>query len=688
MSILRCNMGKLPRLMVFIFFSLVILAKASASSDRISFNFTNFDPNDNHVHVEADATKANGAIQLSRNLAGENLNHSSGRATYYQPMHLWDKDSGNTADFTTQFTFTIHSLHNTSYADGLTFFLAPNGSQMPVRSEGGYLALVNSTNQDPSIVFIAVEFDTYRNPWDPLCEHTGIDINTVNSSLNVCVDWWKDNIVNGRPLHAQVEFDSSTQNLSVLLMDASDSSFSPNSSRLSYRVYMNQTLPEWVTFGFTASSGLCQEMHYINSWQFFSSLQLKRRKSKTRLWVVLGISGLLSLIAFAGFAWFLHVSKKGAEVDNDMLPAIDEDFDKLTGPKKFSYKRLMLATNNFTNERLLGQGGFGRVYKGYLSDLKLSVAIKRIIPHSKQGIKEYVTEVTTISQLRHKNLVQLVGWCHERKELLLIYEYMSNGSLDLHLFKERSLLTWEARYKIARDLAAALLYLHEEWAKCVVHRDIKCSNIILDSEFNAKLGDFGLARLVDRAKGSRTTILAGTIGYIDPAFVYSGRTNKASDVYSFGVVLLEIACGTKVVEPRAVEDQVHLVDWVRNLHGTEQLLDVVDLRLGRNFDEKEAECLISVGLWCTLLDHTRRPSMREVRSVLNFDVSLPVLPLKLPGSTYLSPAPPSRILSIAKEYGVTSSSEGSGYDTERSTAVAFSERTSFSAYSASLWNVA
>lgn len=448
-------MGKHPQPTVFIFLSLIILARASASSDCISFNFTNFDPNDDRVHVEADATKVNDTIQLSRNLVDVNLNHSKGRATYYQPMHLWDKDSGNMADFTSQFTFIIHSRGNASYADGLTFFLAPNGSQMPVRSGGGYLALVNGTRYYPSIVFVSVEFDTHydhiSNPWDPPCEHIGIDRNTVNSSIYVCVDWWKNNIVNGRPLHAQIKFDSSsTQNLSVLLMDASNSSSSPNSSRLSYQVYLNRTLPEWVTFGFTASGGKLQEMHNIKSWQFFSSLQLKR-KSRTWLWVVSGISGLLSLTAFVGFAWLLCMSKKSAEVDNDMLPAIDEDFDKLTGPKKFSYKQLMLATNNFANERLLGEGGFGRVYEGYLSDLKLSVAVKKIIPQSKQGIKEYATEVKTNSRLKHKNLVQLIGWCHEKKELLLIYEYMMNGSLDSHLFKERSLLTWEARYKIAQD---------------------------------------------------------------------------------------------------------------------------------------------------------------------------------------------------------------------------------------------
>ena len=139
------------------------------------------------------------------------------------------------------------------------------------------------------------------------------------------------------------------------------------------------------------------------------------------------------------------------------------------------------------------------------------MAIKKVSEGSDQGIKEFESEVIIISRLRHRNLVNLIGWCHAGKKLLLVYEYMSNGSLDIHLFKKQSILQWAVRYNIARGLASALLYLHEEWEQCVVHRDIKPSNIMLDSEFNAKLGDFGLARFVDHAKSAQTTALAVTL---------------------------------------------------------------------------------------------------------------------------------------------------------------------------------
>lgn len=175
--------------------------------------------------------------------------------------------------------------------------------------------------------------------------------------------------------------------------------------------------------------------------------------------------------------------------------------------------------------------------------MNTNVAIKKITPKSRQGIKEFAAEVKTISLLKHRNLVRLIGWCHEKKELLLIYEFQPNGGLDSHLFKRQTFLTWEKQYRIAQGIASALLYLHEEWEQCVVHRDIKSSNILLDSDFNAKLGDFGLARLVDQAKGAQTTELARTMGYMAPECIYTGKANKESDVYSFGIVLLEIACG-------------------------------------------------------------------------------------------------------------------------------------------------
>lgn len=147
--------------------------------------------------------------------------------------------------------------------------------------------------------------------------------------------------------------------------------------------------------------------------------------------------------------------------------------------------------------------------------------------------------------------MQLIGWCHERRELLLVYDFMANGNLDAHLFNEENVLAWEMRYKVAHGVASALLYLHEEWEQCLLHRDIKSSNVMLDSNFDAELGDFGLARLVDHAKGSQTTNLAGTMGYMAPEYFKTGKAFKESDVHSFGIVALKIACRRKPIKPMA-----------------------------------------------------------------------------------------------------------------------------------------
>jgi serine/threonine protein kinase len=200
--------------------------------------------------------------------------------------------------------------------------------------------------------------------------------------------------------------------------------------------------------------------------------------------------------------------------------------------------------------------------------------------------------VKIFNQLRHRNLVQLIGWCHDIVEFLLVYEFMPNDSLDSHLFGKRNPLTWEVRYKISLGLAPALLYLHEEWEQCVVHRDIKASNVMLDSSFNVKLGDFGLARLMDYELGPQTTGLAGTFRYMAPKYISTGRASKESDVYSFEVVALEISTGRKSIHPMGKNSKMGLVEWIWNLHEKRELLLAVDGKLQRDFDEKEIEYLI------------------------------------------------------------------------------------------------
>lgn len=246
---------------------------------------------------------------------------------------------------------------------------------------------------------------------------------------------------------------------------------------------------------------------------------------------------------------------------------------------------------------------------------------------SAQGRKQFEAEVRIISQLRHRNLVQLVGWSDSRKGLLLVYELVPEGSLDKHLYSNERLLTWPERYKVVLGLGSALVYLHEEWQQYVVHGDIKPSNIMLDSSHNAKLGDFGLARLIDHGVAPRTTrMVVGTMGYMDPDLVNTHKPNRASDVYSFGVVLVEIACGRPAVDEQP-EDVLSLAELVWELYDRGAVLEAADGRLDGQFDEWEMERVLVVGLWCSHPVPRERPSIVQAMNVLQSrDATLPALP--------------------------------------------------------------
>ncbi|XP_022136493.1 L-type lectin-domain containing receptor kinase IX.1-like [Momordica charantia] len=616
----------------FLIFSLILFKAHS-----FSFTFSNFQQNNPDIFLEGDSFINNDVIQLTKNQADGPLTDSAGRASYSQPVRLWDTSTGQVADFTTHFSFRINTLNETSFGDGISFFITPFDARIPSNSTGGFLGLFSSGSAfDVSKnQVVAVEVDCRKNDWDPSDNHLGINVNSIKSVADVV---WNSSMRDGRLANAWITYDSSTKNLSVFLTYVKDPIFNGTFS-LSHVVDLRNELPERVRVGFSAATGEWFQIHNIISWSFNSTLEIDGGKDNNRnigLAVGLGV-GLGVLICGLGFVGFVWWGRRFRREMEDVDDSIDDEFEKGTGPKRFTYRELTQATKNFDETGKLGEGGFGGVYKGLLTESNVEVAVKRVSRGSRQGKKEYISEVKIISRLRHRNLVQLFGWCHEKGEFLLVYEFMPNGSLDTHLFRGKTMLTWPVRYKIALGLASALLYLHEEGEQCVVHRDIKSSNIMLDSSFNAKLGDFGLARFVDHELGSQTTILAGTMGYLAPECVTDGKASKESDVYSFGVVALEIACGRRPVESRAEPDQVRLVEWVWELYGRGQVLEAADKRLEMEFDEQQMEGLMVVGLWCCHPDFKLRPSIRQVINVLNSESPLPALPAKLPVPMYFAP---------------------------------------------------
>ncbi|MCO5582194.1 hypothetical protein L7F22_036084 [Adiantum nelumboides] len=300
------------------------------------------------------------------------------------------------------------------------------------------------------------------------------------------------------------------------------------------------------------------------------------------------------------------------------------------GPKNFSLKELRAATHNFSDSQLLGRGGFGYVYLGILSDQDgTKVAVKRIADRSSQGMKEFRAELTTIGNLRHRNLVKLKGWCYDEGTCMLVYEYMANGSLDTLLFNNDrcAKLTWTRRWSMALGLGAALQYLHMECDNVIIHRDVKASNVLVDDSFGAKLGDFGLSRQMDLGKTSHTTALAGTRGYMGPElFTGLGKATCKSDVFAFGAVLLEIVTGKHAIDASLLTShEGMLLYWVWDMFSQGKLLDVVDKRLDESSctNLEEAKMLLIVALACSHPDPKARPSIRHAMEALNGAVALP-----------------------------------------------------------------
>lgn len=280
---------------------------------------------------------------------------------------------------------------------------------------------------------------------------------------------------------------------------------------------------------------------------------------------------------------------------------------------------IKVATDNFSTVNKVGQGGFGVVYMGTLPDGQ-AIAVKRLTSSSKQGIREFRSEASLAAKLQHKNLVKLFGFCSEGEEMLLVYEFVPNKSLDRFLFGaiRGVYLKWETRQKIIVGIARGLLYLHEDSRFKIIHRDLKPSNILLDGEMNPKIADFGMAKLfgVDQTQGN-TSRVAGTFGYMAPEYATTGHFSVKSDVFSFGVILLQIVSGCKNSISGLDEQDENLLNHAWRLWNNEDVLKLVDPNLNENFSISEVTRCIHIGLLCIQEDEALRPTIALVLSMLS-----------------------------------------------------------------------
>ncbi|XXG90301.1 hypothetical protein AAC387_Pa12g2105 [Persea americana] len=284
----------------------------------------------------------------------------------------------------------------------------------------------------------------------------------------------------------------------------------------------------------------------------------------------------------------------------------------------FTLTQLKAATNNFDAANKIGEGGFGPVYKGLLYDGTI-IAVKQLSSTSKQGNREIVNEIGMISALQHPNLVKLYGCCIEENQLLLVYEYMENNSLAHALFglEEQQLkLDWPTRHHICVGIARGLAFLHEVSRLKIVHRDIKATNVLLDKVLNPKISDFDLAILDEEEDTHISTRIAGTIGYMAPEYATRGYVTDKADVYSFGIVALEIVSGKSHTNYKTKSEGIYLLNWAYVLQERGSLTELVDPKLGSEFNVEEAIGMITIALLCTNSSSTLRPTMSAMVSML------------------------------------------------------------------------
>ncbi|WOG98495.1 hypothetical protein DCAR_0417838 [Daucus carota subsp. sativus] len=633
-------------LIIFLILLLFFKNPPLISSQNTNFDFPSFSSLRN-ISLLGDSFLRHGVISLTKQLNVPSS--SSGTVIYNHPIEFSNQDSTHIASFSTCFTFSINNVNPVSFGDGLAFFITPDDRILG--SPGGYLGLVNSTLLTKN-KFVAVEFDTRLDSHfnDPNENHIGLDIDSLNSIKTADVISIGIDLKSGNLITAWIDYESVEKSLKVFLSYSGTKPFDP---LLAVDVDLSEYLREFKYVGFSASTEGSTEIHLLENWSF-STFGVKSSRPRfppynvsdnsvvrkppipvsgsgnkhKRLGWGLGIAGPALFCVFLGLFGYISVKKwKGMRMDKSIKA------DLLTGPRQFSYKELKAATKGFHDSRIVGHGAFGTVYKAFFMSLGTMSAVKRS-KHSHEGKTEFLAELSIIACLRHKNLVPLQGWCAEKGELLLVYEFMPNGSVDNVLYQESDqglALKWPHRYNIAVGLASVLTYLHQECEQQVIHRDIKTSNIMLDANFNARLGDFGLARLMDHDKSPVSTLTAGTMGYLAPEYLQYGKATEKSDVFSYGVVILELACGRRPID-KETEGQrmVNLVDWVWDLHSEGRLAEAVDRRLNGVFNVEEAKLLLLLGLSCANPDSAERPSMRKVFQILNGEAEPVLVPKTKP----------------------------------------------------------
>uniref|UniRef100_J3MCZ8 non-specific serine/threonine protein kinase n=1 Tax=Oryza brachyantha TaxID=4533 RepID=J3MCZ8_ORYBR len=485
--------------------------------------------------------------------------------------------------FSTTFVFAIAAEYVTVSGNGLAFFVAPS-KNMSAALPSQFLGLFNSGNiGNASNHIFAVELDTIINPefHDINSNHVGVDVNGLVSVDSKPAGYYADDtgefknltLFSGAAMQVWVDYDGGAMGINVTLAPAEVPK--PRQPLLSVPVALSSVVTDEAYVGFSSSTGPHKTRHYVLGWSFaldgpappldYTKLpklpraNAKRRSMLLKVVVPVATSLIVLAVVIGASLHIWHRRRRHAEVR--------EDWEVEFGPHRFAYKDLVRATRGFDGKRLLGVGGFGRVYRGVLPASGTEVAVKIVSHDAKQGMRQFIAEVVSIGRLRHRNVVPLLGYCRRRGELLLVYDYMPNGSLD----------RW-------------LLY--------------------------------------DRGADPKTTRVVGTMGYLAPELAHTRRATPATDVFAFGSFVLEVVCGRRPIEHGGTGDggddgQLVLADWVLDRWHKGDIAGAADARLCGDYDREKAALVLKLGLLCSQPAPGARPSMRQVVQFLDGDAALP-----------------------------------------------------------------
>ncbi|XP_066360864.1 L-type lectin-domain containing receptor kinase SIT2-like [Miscanthus floridulus] len=535
-----------------------------------SFVFSGFPAAGADLTLDGNArVTGEGLLELTNNEP-----YAKGHAFHRNPVQFKDSPNGTVQSFSAAFIFAIMSSYSdlSMSSDSMALVIAP-GKDFSNASGAQYLGLLNSTsnNDGPSDHFFAVEveLDTIKNNefHDIDDNHVGVDINTLTSLYSHTAAFYDGDDTGGT--------------LRSLRLISSDG---------------KKAMQAWVDY-----DGQSKQLNVT-----LAPMGVAKKPSKPLLSNTTDLSAvIIDDKAYVGFS-------------------------TATGP--FPSQHCVLAWS-FAVNGPAPQIDFNKIPKlpnsGHHEAVPVPFAVKWVSHDSTQGLKEFISEVVSIGHLRHRNLVQLLGYSRRKGELLLVYDYMPYGSLDKYLYgdgeDDKPLLEWVRRFQIVKDVASGLIYLHEKWEQVVVHRDVKASNVLLDGGMVAHLGDFGLARFYDHGADLQTTHVVGTMGYIAPELSRTGKASPLTDVYAFGTFLLEVTCGRRPIVYTVHHGRKLLVDQVLEYWRRGTLEETVDSRLHGNYDVGEARMVLTLGLMCSHPFPGERPTMRHIMQYLDGDVPLPEL---------------------------------------------------------------